>query len=215
MPLFYQQDINEFTRLGVWHITEEVDFFLQKAVFRYPIEHPNKQRQHLAAGYLLSELFPDFPYQSIQSATYQKPFLTGNQYYFSLSHSNNYAAAIVSLSAPTGIDIEMISPRVQRIRHKFLSVAENAWVCDFTPGQQDALLTLLWTIKETVYKWLEQRGLGFSEHIQILPFEPDAVNRVTVNIHHPLHRQTVQVAFEKKGQFYLSYIASQPLVVEP
>ena len=215
MPLFYQQDINEFTRLGVWHITEEVDFFLQKAVFRYPIEHPNKQRQHLAAGYLLSELFPDFPYQSIQSATYQKPFLTGNPYYFSLSHTNKYAAAIVSRSVPTGIDIEMISPRVQRIRHKFLSSKENGWVSEFTPGQQDALLTLLWTIKETVYKWLEQRGLGFSEHIQILPFEPEDDNRVTVNIHHPLHRQTVQVVFEKKGEFYLSYIASQPLVVEP
>jgi phosphopantetheinyl transferase len=109
----------------------------------------------------------------------------------------------------------MISPRVQRIRHKFLSVAENAWVCDFTPGQQDALLTLLWTIKETIYKWLAQRGLGFSEHIEILPFEPDAVNRVIVNIHHPLHRQTVEATFEKKGEFYVSYIARQPLIVEP
>jgi hypothetical protein len=92
---------------------------------------------------------------------------------------------------------------------------ENGWVSEFTPGQQDALLTLLWTIKETVYKWLEQRGLGFSEHIEILPFEPDAANRVTVNILHPLHRQTIQVSFEKKGEFYLSYIASQPLIVEP
>jgi len=215
VPLFYQQDINEFTRLGVWHITEEVDFFLQKAKFRYPIEHPHKQRQHLAAGYLLQVLFPDFPFQSIQSAAYQKPFLTGNPYYFSLSHTNEYAAAIVSQSVPAGIDIEMISPRVQRIRHKFLSVVENAWVSEFTPGQQDAVLTLLWTIKETIYKWLERRGLGFSEHIEILPFEPDAVNRVTVNIHHPLHLQTVLVAFEKKGEFYLSYIASQPLIVEP
>jgi hypothetical protein len=119
VPLFYQQDINEFTRLGVWHITEGVDFFLKKAVFRYPIEHPNKQRQHLAAGYLLSELFPDFPYPSIQSPSFQKPFLPDNPYFFSLSHSNEYAAAIVSRSVPTGIDIEMIAPRVQRIRHKF------------------------------------------------------------------------------------------------
>jgi phosphopantetheinyl transferase len=215
VPLFYQQDINEFTRLGVWHITEEVDFFLQKAVFRYPIEHPSKQRQHLAAAYLLPELFHDFPLQSILSPSYQKPFLPGNPYYFSLSHTNEYAAAIVSRLVPSGIDIEKISPRVQRIRHKFLSAAENGWVSEFSPGQQDALLTLLWTIKETVYKWLEQRGLGFSEHIEILPFELDTVNLVTVNIHHPLHRQTVQVSFEKKGKFYLSYIASQPLIVEP
>lgn len=215
MPLFYQQDINEFTRLGVWHITEEVDFFLQKAVFRYPIEHPNKQRQHLAAGYLLSELFPDFPYPSIQSPSFQKPFLPDNPYYFSLSHSNEYAAAIVSRSVPTGIDIEMIAPRVQRIRHKFLSREENGWVSEFTPGEQDALLTLLWTIKETVYKWLAQRGLGFSEHIEIIPFELGAVTQVNVNIRHPLHRQTVEVTFEKKGKFYVSYIARQPLIVEP
>lgn len=215
MPLFYQQDINEFTRLGVWHITEEVDFFLQKAAFRYPIEHPSKQRQHLAAAYLLPELFPEFPLSSIQAPPYQKPFLPGNPFYFSLSHCQNYAAAIVSRSVPTGIDIEMISPRVQRIRHKFLCAAENSWVSEFNPGQQDALLTLLWTIKETIYKWLAHRGLGFSEHIQILPFDPDADTRVTVNILHPMHRQTVDVRFEKKQQLWVSYVASQPLIIEP
>ena len=30
MPLVYQQNINETTKLGVWHITESEAFFLQQ-----------------------------------------------------------------------------------------------------------------------------------------------------------------------------------------
>ena len=62
MPLFYQQDINEFTRLAVWQIAEEEDFFLQQVPLQREITHPHKRLQQLAGRLLLKEMFPDFPY---------------------------------------------------------------------------------------------------------------------------------------------------------
>ncbi|MBU3744851.1 MAG: 4'-phosphopantetheinyl transferase superfamily protein [Sediminibacterium sp.] len=206
VPLYFQQDINEFTRLGVWQIAEAVDFFQQKVSFRYPVAHTQKQLQHLAAGYLLPVLYPDFPYQSIETLAFRKPYIPGNPYFFSLSHCSGYAAAIVSSSDSVGIDIETISPRVQRIRHKFLSREENLWVCDFTPAEQDSILTLLWSIKETVYKWLGQPGLIFNEHIRIHPINREGIQVAEVTLRHPDYSKQVQVFFIKLGGMYCSFL---------
>ena len=75
MPLVYQQNINDTTKLGVWHITEPEEFFLQKVTLQQEITHPNKRRQHLAGRFLLQQLFPDFPYALIRIADTRKPFL--------------------------------------------------------------------------------------------------------------------------------------------
>lgn len=210
MPLYFQQDINEFTRIGVWEIDEEVAFFQQKVSFRYPVAHPQKQLQHLAAGYLLPVLYPDFPYKDIETRAYQKPHVPGNRYFFSLSHCTGYAAAIVSSSDSVGIDIENISPRVQRIRHKFLSGQENVWVSDFTPGEQDSILTLLWSVKETVYKWLGLPGLIFNEHIFIHPIEIERSRVAQVTLHHPQFVKQLQVSFVRMGSLYCSFMV-EPL----
>ena len=75
MPLFYQQDINETTKLGVWKIEEPEDFFLRVVPLQRSITHPHKRLQHLAGRYLLPFLFPDFPHEEIEIADTRKPFL--------------------------------------------------------------------------------------------------------------------------------------------
>ena len=59
MPLVYQQNINEHTKIGVWHILEAEDFFLEKVKEQYKITHPQKRIQHLAGRYLLLEMAND------------------------------------------------------------------------------------------------------------------------------------------------------------
>ena len=55
MPLVYQQNINEATKMAVWHISEREDFFLKKVTLSNNITHPHKRLQHLAGRYLLPE----------------------------------------------------------------------------------------------------------------------------------------------------------------
>ncbi|WP_431218070.1 4'-phosphopantetheinyl transferase family protein [Puia sp. P3] len=124
MPLFYQHNINQDTRLAIWHIEEPESFFLQKVPLKKDVSHPFKRRQHLAGRYLLSWLFPEFPVEEIMIADTRQPFLASQRFHFSISHCGNYAAAVVSLSSRVGVDIEQISPRIERVGHKFLDDEE-------------------------------------------------------------------------------------------
>lgn len=169
MPLFYQHIIDEDTRLGIWRIEEPEAFFLEKVPVKKEVSHPYKRLQHLAGRYLLPVLQPDFPLASIEIADTRKPFLPGEKYHFSISHCGNHAAAIVSSRSRVGVDIEMVTPRMQSIKSKFLHPKELEYLRDFEEMTQLhlQLLCLLWSAKESIYKWHGNGQLDFSEHMQL------------------------------------------------
>ena len=100
MPLFYQHNINDSTKLAVWHITEDEDFFFEKASVTREVMHPHKRLQHLAGRYLLQLLHPGFPFHLIEIAESKKPLLSNGKLHFSISHCKDFAAAIVSENKP-------------------------------------------------------------------------------------------------------------------
>jgi len=171
MPLVYQQNINENTRLAIWHIQEDEFFFNEKVSAQREITHPHKRLQHLAARFLLKELFPDFPNELIKIADTRKPFLEDEKYHFSISHCGDYAAAIVSSKSRVGIDIETISKKAARISHKFLGETEFALiqkiVDDHSMECNDAMITLAWSIKECLFKWNGIVEIDFVENLSI------------------------------------------------
>lgn len=167
MPVFFQQQINEHTRLGIWKIEETEGFFSQNVPVQQNVSHPKKRLQHLAGRFLLQFLFPDFPYELIQIADTRKPYLADAKYHFSISHCGDYAAAIVSRDSRVGIDIEIPVKKILRIQDKFLSEAEKT-VFDITQETIDpALPTLLWSAKESVFKWYGDGEVDFRQHIQL------------------------------------------------
>jgi phosphopantetheinyl transferase len=174
MPLVYQQNINASTKLGVWHIEEPEAFFLEQVPLQREITHPNKRLQHLAGRYLLKELYPDFPYELIRIADTRKPFLENEAYHFSISHCGKYAAVIVSTDHRVGVDVELITSKVEKVKHKFLSDAEQAILkeVDNTPYTiaNEKLLTAAWSIKESLFKWQGKSEIDFIKHLQIVQF---------------------------------------------
>jgi len=166
MPLVYQQNINLHTRLGVWHISEEEDFFLSKVSLHKGIRHPHKRLQHMAGRYILKELYPEFPLELILIADTNKPFLPGEAYHFSISHCGEYAAAIVSKENRVGTDIEMIQQKISKIKNKFLNENELE-ILKALPMEHEKALTLSWSIKEAVYKWYGAGKVDFRGHIHI------------------------------------------------
>ena len=169
MALFYQHNINESTRLGIWYIEEQEAFFLQKVPLQRNISHPKKRLQHLAARWLLQYLFVDFPYQEILIADTRKPYLPSEQYHFSVSHSGNYAAAIVSNKQRVGLDIEMSSPKIAAIAHKFLHDNDIRYMqaSKLDKYTHEQLLAFMWSAKESLYKWYSLGGIDFKEHLQL------------------------------------------------
>jgi phosphopantetheinyl transferase len=196
MPLIYQHQINQTSQLGVWHIAEGEPFFLQKVPLQRSITHPHKRLQHLAGRYLLTELVPDFPLDLIRVAYTRKPFLANEAWHFSLSHCGDYAAAIVSPAQRVGVDVELVSEKVARVRHKFLTEAELAMLHDefgmlnarepltvdresLAEGRVPStyhyqlstinyqLLTVCWSIKEALFKWKGSGEMDFRRHLRI------------------------------------------------
>jgi phosphopantetheinyl transferase len=163
MPLFYQHNINDTTKLAVWHIIETEDFFLEKVHLKKIVNHPHKRLQHLAGRYLLQLLRPEFPLHLIEIADSKKPLLSNEAFHFSISHCGDFAAAIVSENKLVGIDVELVQPKIESIKHKFLSADEEKLLPAATPQ----LLTLLWSCKEAVYKWYGKGGIDFKNDIVV------------------------------------------------
>jgi phosphopantetheinyl transferase len=178
VALFYQHNINGQTKIGIWRIEEPEDFYLQKVPLKKGVSHPYKRLQHLAGRYLLPELFNDFPLEEILVADTRKPFLENEQYHFSISHGGNFAAAIVSSMHRVGVDIELVSPRIVAISHKFLHPVEKAFLNDWVhlPKMHLELNTVMWSAKEAIYKWYGLGGLDFRQHMQLsgeVTFDPN------------------------------------------
>lgn len=169
MGLFYQHNINEGTKLGIWRIEEPESFFLEKVPVKRDVSHPYKRLQHLAGRYLLPVLFDNFPLSEIMIADTRKPFLEQEQYHFSISHCGNFAAAIVSNKHRVGVDIEMVTPRLHNIAGKFLHPEEQDYLQDWEALSKIhlELTTLLWSAKEAVYKWYGYGNLDFKEHMRL------------------------------------------------
>lgn len=172
MALVYQQNINDYTKLGVWHITEPATFFLEKVVLKNNISHPHKQLQHLAGRYLIKELFPEFPIELIKIADTKKPFLADDRFHFSISHCGDFAAVMVSTKNRVGVDIEIPQDKIDRIKHKFLSEEELIQVQSLSPNPLHAL-TISWSIKEAMYKWYGAGKVDFKGNMQIQHIRPN------------------------------------------
>lgn len=181
MPLFFQQNINQRTTLGIWSIEEEESFFLESALLHREITHPQKRKQHLAGRYILKILNPEFPLQDIQIAETRKPFLPYDPFHFSISHSGNYAAAIVSATNRVGVDVEMYTPRVLRILHKFLKEEEIGLLNEYKTDPY-IIETVLWSVKESVYKWHGVGEVDFREHMNIKNIEKTSIDQYSIFI---------------------------------
>lgn len=174
MPLVYQQNINAVTRIAVWHITEKEDFFLSQVPVQREISHWHKRLQHLAGRLLLKEMYPGFPVSLIQVASTKKPFLADDPFHFSISHCGDYAAAMVSKAYRVGVDVELLNDKIGQIQHKFI-YAEQLSALPTPVGMNNIqALTLIWSVKESVFKWWGNGLVDFKNDIVIRSIAGDA-----------------------------------------
>jgi phosphopantetheinyl transferase len=83
----------------------------------------------------------------------------------------------VSSRNRVGVDIELITPRIHRVAHKFMNPEEihffNEDYAHFLEqwGLKDKvsleLLTLIWSAKEAIFKWHGLGELDFKEHMRM------------------------------------------------
>jgi len=171
MPLYKTITPNSQTTVKIWKITEAYNDLLKPISLR----PENMQRvlgmkselhrrgflsvRHLLAefGYVDTDLFYD---------ENGKPHLyDGKQ--ISITHSFNFSAVVVS-DTVVGIDIEKQRDKIGRIAHKFMDY-ESQYL-DKSKSEYIRKLTVIWCIKESLYKLYATPGLSFLQHTMVIPF---------------------------------------------
>lgn len=206
MPIFFQHQVSSSTRIGIWKIEEGEDFFKGSVPLHRDVSHPHKRLQHLAGRFLLRFLYPDFPQELIAIADTKKPYLPDAQYHFSISHCGDFAAAIVSRDKRVGVDIEIPVDKIVRIRDKFLSDQEKNHLFRNKEHLTDLdALTLLWSAKESVFKWYGDGAVEFREHIHLLDKD---VSTETIYCLFSKNNSQLEIRYKLFDQLVLAWIES-------
>ena len=99
-----------------------------------------------------------------------KPYLADHSYFISISHTRGYVAVIVSVKAPTGIDIEQYGERVHKVAHKYMREDEPV---SLYKGVETWSLLLHWSAKEVMFKCMDITEVDFRMHLRIYPFQTE------------------------------------------
>ena len=206
MPLFYQQHINQYTQIAIWKIEEKENFFLEKVVAQKEIANQQKRLQHLAARYLLQYLAPDFRFENVQISTSGKPFLIDGEC-FSISHCQNFAAVIISSQKNVAIDIEINNDKVLKILHKFLQEDEIIKMNEIVVNKDfQQLPTLIWSAKETMFKWYGDGNVDFKTMLKI-DFNSIIHNKFSSILITKEKQIPLDIYYKIFNEFCLTYIA--------
>lgn len=215
MPKIYSHIVNPTTSLAIWHIVEDEDFFLKKVPLKTNITHPHKRLQHLAGRYLLQEIDQDFPMDLILIADTRKPYVKGDSHHFSISHCGSFAAAIVSTTNRVGIDIEMYTAKTLKILHKFLSESEQSlanklWLENNPDFIADyfQVTTMLWSVKEAVYKWFGNGEMGFIQHMQAVKMQGEKEGKISMDFLRNPIPEHITIDYKMLDLFSLAWILS-------
>ncbi|MCB0697194.1 MAG: 4'-phosphopantetheinyl transferase superfamily protein [Chitinophagaceae bacterium] len=162
MPLYREWSSDAYSLAAIWKIEEPESFFTERTGIISDIKNEKRRMERLAGRFLLKYLKQDFPLLNIYSDEHDKPRINNNDYFFSISHSWPYVAAVVSPYVECGIDIQCWHPRMEALQHKFLSEQEQKLF-----HNDPKLITLAWSAKEAAYKWQGRRGVEFIDHLPI------------------------------------------------
>lgn len=116
-----------------------------------------RENEYIGIRQLRNKLIPN---KEIHYNSTGKPFLQLDNRYISVSHSTQSICLGLS-DLPLGIDLEKIDKRVLKVRSKYINVEDKKFY-EFDSTED---LTILWTIKECLYKLHDIKGMSFKNDI--------------------------------------------------
>lgn len=151
--------------IALWYITEmpeQLQAMLTIDEF-VPFINERRNTHWLAARLALQEAVGNSSSKIIKNHQ-GKPFLADEDGHISISHSGQMAAAIFNTTYSCGIDLELFDERITKIGHKFTTDEEMGL---FPVGHHIACLCLLWSAKESVFKYSSIHEVDFKEQIEL------------------------------------------------
>ena len=194
MPLIHKIEDKEITIL-VWKITETLEelqvLFGKLNISNHTSE--KRKKEQLTTRLLVKEILPN---KTIIYNKFGAPELNSCQH-ISISHSADLAAVIIS-NEKTGLDIEKISEKTFRLASKFVS--EKNLI-----NLNKEKSTLIWCLKEAIYKWDQKGSVDFIKDIIISEFTAKDHGKLTAFF----KNKKLILNYLKINDHYLVYICTK------
>jgi phosphopantetheinyl transferase len=213
MAIAFSMQVDDDTEFALWKIEEEADDLYShlqlndtEKAYVESLRHNKRHLHWLGTRVLLRTMLHTDEYIDCQVDEHGKPYLVNMPYHISLSHSFEYAAVMLSKSKPVGIDIEMISPKVERISHKFLRKEELAFI---DPEHKIEHLYACWCAKEAVYKCNGRKVISFLDHILLEPFTTHDAGAIQAGIVKGDFNKSFNVHYMHFNDYMLGYVKAK------
>lgn len=204
VPLFLTHQ-SETIEWSIWEITESLDAFLSDDLELEIIDQvaqiksEKRKKEFLLARLLLKQMFGKTIRVSYDA--FGAPFIEESDWNISITHSGSFVAVARSKKA-LGIDVELISQKLERTKHKFSSDKELSQI---DSSQNLFHLALSWSAKESVYKMVGSEALIFDRQMQIQAFTPKAKGDFTIKLDAIKLKADVKVNYSKHGDYVFTF----------
>ncbi|RYJ52947.1 4'-phosphopantetheinyl transferase superfamily protein [Flavobacterium petrolei] len=205
MPLYKTIHINSRTQILVWKVTESYGELLEQVVLNDSnrlrldgMKSEMHQRAFLSVRKLLQETGHtdlDLYYDE-----FGKPHLHGEKY-ISITHSHEFSAIIIS-DETVGIDIELQRDKIIRIADKFCD--SEFQFLDLESEEYIGKLTVIWGVKEAIFKIRNEKGISFKNHISVCDFKLESKQTIA-ELHFDNLVKDFKIHFEEIEGFTLVY----------
>jgi phosphopantetheinyl transferase len=185
MPFYKKLNINEHASAYFWKITEDITWFNEKSVLNdnsklrlQSMQSVAHQKGFLAVRMLLQhidlsdfDLFYDAfgkPYLKVENQKSKVENLElDSKKHISISHSHEFSCICIS-NKPVGIDIEICKEKTLKIASRYMDVTH---LDNLTVADKIIKATIIWGIKESIFKLKNEKGISFPKHIFERPFK--------------------------------------------
>lgn len=198
MPFFKEIKINEHTTAYFWKISENIDWLFENVPLNEKsssrletmssIEH---KKGFLAVRMLLQHIgFTDFdlfydefgkPHlkskderrkmeesetSNTQLLTHSSQLPASSSLHISISHSHEFSCICIS-NQSIGVDLEKRKEKTLKIAPRFMDVSHLE---NLSEADKIAKATVVWGVKESIFKLKNEKGISFPNHISESPF---------------------------------------------
>jgi 4'-phosphopantetheinyl transferase len=181
MGLLIKEHIKDDCILGIWEVTEDYDYLFSKLSLLpdelqtlKSFQNPLRSLEWMSVRVLLNELSGKS--LSVYYNGNRKPFVKGNSYNISISHSKDFTSVLISKNKKVGIDLEYMSHRISNIESKFINENE---VITSNKSRKKYHLYIHWCAKEALYKICDKQDINFRKNLTIEPFVPKEKGYIT------------------------------------
>ncbi len=175
MPLHKVIYLSNNTKLYLWKITEDFDMLFSQVKLKdsslarlETMKSESHQKGFLAVRMLLQHNdYSDFDlfYDEFGKPHIKPQGCSIKDIEISISHSNDFSAIAIS-DKKVGLDLEQIKEKALKIASRFMDVSHLE---NLSEEEKIKKATVVWGIKESIFKIKNEKGISFPNHI----FEDD------------------------------------------